>query len=302
MSGIKEIYAEDLYRIGPGGVVHDNGGFTAEAGLNYPSVDGSRFFYGTANNEAIFIQSDTNGGDPTRRGRIFYQKPSDFVSDINRGAIGADLTKRLAPTKAVLKNAMDIYLGVLTVSGGPVAWTVTGMNLLVAGGQLKQNYSKYCAAMEALVDAQTGIRPKMPIFYEHVIGELVIGRIEQELRGKGRALITGAIPGPKVAGKLVGVFLGKVGENKLKQRLNAIKKLIQEVLLKVADHVNSKNEGLSETQVEQLCTHHVIPILRDAGAVTPPMSRAKEIIRETERHAREMRPQLNKIAVAIGVL
>lgn len=300
----RELRATDLIGIEPNGSVNShtiNGIY--ETGMIIPAIDGKRYFYGTAGSEAIYIQVGISAAKLKKLGSIYAQEIPSFSWDTGPGGVASGVIQRTGATKAVIKNFLDIYLGVLSCAGGPVAWSITGMNLLVAGGKVKQNYAVYRDALEALVDNKLYFRTNMKIFYETILGELFFGRMEEELMGRAKDYLSEAMPGPKVAGKLVGVALAQIGENHLHQRLGTVKKMIENVLLKVADHVISKNEQIGEEQVKALAVHHLKPLLDETGVViNGPMSRAEAIIRETSKNAKFARPRLKKISTAIGAL
>lgn len=300
----RELQATDLMNIPPSGTVNSNTiNGIYEPGMIIPAIDGKRYLYGTAGSEAVYIQVGISAVKMKKLGSIYAQEKPSFSWDTGPGGTAGGVIQRTGSTTAVIKNFLDIYLGVLSCAGGPVAWSITGMNLLVAGGKVKQNYSIYRDALEALVDNKLYFRNNMKIFYETILGELFFGRMEEELMGRAKDYLSDAVPGPKVAGKLVGVALAQIGENHLHQRLGTVKEMIEKVLLKVADHVITKNQQISEEQVKALAAHHLKPLLDKTGAViNGPMSRAEEIIRETSRNASFARPRLKKISTAIGAL
>ncbi len=304
MSEPIEINATDLINVNSGGMVQTVSGGIAESGRIFSAIDGSRFYYGNADFYAIYIQSSVNPRNYHKLGKIYKQNKSSFAMDISVGGTVGILNQNLAATAATVKNFMDIYLGTLSCAGGPVAWSITGMNLLVAGGKIKSNYSIYRDALEALVDNKLFFRTQMRIFYETILGELFFGRMEEELMGRAKEYLSEAVPGPKVAGKLVGVALAQIGENHLNKRLGTVKKMIDNVLLKVADHIITTKEPLKEVeQVQMLAKLHLKPLMDETGAiVNGPLSRAEEIIRETARNANTARPRLQKISRAIGGL
>lgn len=304
MAEPRELRPTDLMNIEPNGTVDLTGLYgIVEPGMIIPSIDGKRLIYGTALPDVIYIQVGISVSKLKKLGGIYAQPVSSFRWDVGVGGVSGGVAQRTSGSKAVIKNFLDVFVGAVGCASGPVGWAVTGMNLLVAGGKIKQNYSIYRDAMEALVDNKLYFRQNMKIFYETILGELFFGRMEEELMGRAKEYLSDAVPGPKVAGKLVGVALAQIGENHLHQRLGTVKKMIDDVLLKVADHVIAKNEQLSQEQVQSLATHHLKPLLDKTGAViNAPMSRAEAIIRETGQNAAFARPRLKKISTAIGAL
>ena len=57
----------------------------------------------------------------------------------------------LAASKKVIEEFMDLFMGVLSVAGGPVAMGITGMNLLVSSGKIVRNYDTYKKAIEVIL-------------------------------------------------------------------------------------------------------------------------------------------------------
>ncbi len=275
----------------------------AEAGSIYPACDGRRFLATVGGGEAYFIQVEALPSERWKEGRLFKQSAFYFGADVG-GFSGTSriLNVKLAATKSVLSDFLDIYLGCMAVAGGPTALAITGMNLVVAGGKIKRNYSLYCDALEAFVGNDMELRRLMPTFHEQVYVGLFLGRIESDLTGKAKEMAAGAIPAPKAVKGLIGVFLGKVGEDALTALLKTLKDLINEVLIKTIDHVLAKKPALTEEQIRLLAVHHVVPMINKVSRVAMREDRAKEIVREAVRNAAAVKPRLQKIAAAIEAL
>jgi len=276
---------------------------TAEAGSIYPACDGRRFLATVADGQAYFIQVEALPTERWKEGRLYKQSAFYFGADVG-GFSGTSriLHVKLAATKSVLSDFIDIYLGCLAVAGGPTAMAITGMQLLVAGGKIKRNYSLYCDALQAFVGDNMELRRLMPTFHEQVYVGLFLGRIESDLTGKAKEMAAGAVPAPKAVKGLIGVFLGKVGEDALSALLKTIKELINEVLLKTIDHVLANKPALTEEQFRKLAVHHVVPMINKVSRVAMREDRAKEILREAARNAAAVKPRLQKIAAAIEAM
>ena len=221
--------------------------------------------------------------------------------DVSVGGTSNLLAKSLSGTKEVISNFLDIFIGCVSVAGGPVGWSILGMNVVVAGGKIKQNYAEYDSALEAFVGDDMALRKLMPIFYDHMFVQLFLSRIEADLTGKAKEMATGALIKNKAVANLVGVFVGKVGEDAMKKMLTGINKIIKEVLLPIADHVITKGQ-ISTEQVHQLVTHHLIPEFGKLSRVPMREDRAKEIIRETQANSQAVKARLHKIAKALDAL
>ncbi len=296
-----EISPNVIAGIPHGGTLHTPSQGIAEAGTVYPSIDGSRLLTHVVELNAYYIQTDDNTNQPWKIGRVFKQNAGSFGMDISVGGTSAIVAKKLAATKSVISNFIDIYLGCMAVAGGPVAWAVTGMQVVVAGGKIKQNYDLYCRALEAFVDDDMALRKMMPVFYDHMFVELFLGRIEADLTGKVKEMAVKGIVKNKAVAQLVGVFIGKIGEDAMTRTLKGMSKIIREVLLKVIDHC-IQGKPLSEDQIEKLSHHHLIPMYGNLSRVPLRMDRSKEVLRECARHASAVRPRLEKIAKAIDAL
>lgn len=299
----------DLVGIEYGGSLPLPGGGYAEAGTIYPAVDGARLLTHVIGLQAFYVQTEDNTNQAWKVGRLYQQPTGSFGMDITIGAVASDLSKRLAGTKATISNFMDIYLGCLSVAGGPLAWSITGMQLVVAGGKIRQNYLAYEEALEAFVGDDMILQQKMPIFFDHMYVELYLGRIEKDLVGNAKKVAASLIAkkyvkteaAQKVVSGTIGVFLGKVGEDAMKRILKGMSGIIKEVLLKVIDH-KLMGKPLSEEQVELLAQHHIVPMYNALSQVPMRMDRAKAMVREAYDNAATVKPRLQKIAKAIDAL
>lgn len=287
----------------PSGRVDIRLGYTQQAGQVFSAIEGSRLLlHATHFGDVYYMQSGEKGVIPNNRGRIFVQSYDAYREDVNVGGVAYHVNLNLAGSKAVISNFLDIFMGCVAVAGGPLAYSITGMNLVVAGGALKRNYALYAEALEAFVSDNMELRRLMPIFYDHMYAELFLGRIEADLQGKARDLVGGAIPAPKAVKALVGVFLGKVGEDPMKRMLGGIRGIIVDVLLKVIEHVISSGQPLAADQVQKLASLYVVPMYAAMSRVAMRQDRAEEIIREAARNAAKVKPRLLKISKAIQAL
>jgi len=304
-----EIPGSFLLGINSGGSLPLASGGTAEAGAIYPSVDGSRLLTHVIGLQAFYVQTEDATKQAWRVGRLYQQPTGGFGMDIGVGALASILKKKLAGTKATISNFMDIYLGCLAVAGGPLAWSITGMQLVVAAGKIRQNYRLYEDALEAFVGGDMILREKMPVFFDHMFVELYLGRIEADLTGKAKEVAAGFIAkkivkseaAEKVLSGTIGVFIGKIGEDAMKRTLNGMSGIIREVLLKVIDHKLS-GKPITDEQVELLATHHMVPMYGKLSQVPLRMDRAKAIIREAAESALTVRSRLEKVAKAVDAL
>lgn len=310
MAEPRELQATDLMNIEPSGSV-DNGGIYGvyESGTILPAIDGKRYFYGTAGNECIYIQAGISASKPKKLGSIYAQQTTSFKMDIGIGGVSDGVAQRTTATKSVIKNFLDIYLGVLAVGGGPLAFAISGMNILVAGGKIKQNYAKYEAGMVEMLVAKKFCSKRMPVLYRVVLHNLLFGTLEKYAVGRCSELLSEAIPGPKVAGKLTGILLGKLTEDPLKKRFEVIKELLQKVLFKVADFVADEDGEVNEEQVADLAKLYVVPLLSQTGtnvfqgeSEESILKDSQEIVRETARHAISIRTMFKRIIIALDAL
>jgi hypothetical protein len=123
--------------------------------------------------------------------------------------------------------------------------------------------------------------------------------LEKLLTGRAKEALLDAVPGPKIAGKVLGVFLGKFGEDKLKVRLKMVNKLFKDVLIKVADHAaQTYPNKLSNQQVSDLAKH-VIKSLNEPGLLVLPQSTGEDLIREVVDSCLGLQGPLKKISAAL---
>lgn len=291
-----------LLGIGPTGRVDIKLGYVQQAGQIFSSIDGSRLLMYATLGEAYYMQVDTKPNETWKKGQLFVQSTAGYRPDVNVGGVAYHANLNLAATKSVLSDFLDIYMGCLAVAGGPLAWSITGMNVLVMGGKIKRNYQCYIDALEAFVSDDMELRKLMPTFYDHMYVELFLGRIEADVKSKAKDLIKESIPAPKAVKGLIGVFLGKVGEDPMKRMLEGIRGIIVEVLLKVIDHVTSTGKPLSNEQVQQLAKHHIVPMYAKLSQVTMRQDRAEAIIREAAGNPARVKPRLLRISKAVEAL
>ena len=300
MSEPVEIEAWDLMGIAPTGSVQTLSNGIVEAGAMISGPDGRRFFYGTAGNDCLFILVKPNANNASKTGRVFMQGRGSFQSDSTFGGTGSEVIRRTAATQKIIKAWLEIYIGALACAGGPVAMAITGMNLVVLGAQIKQNYKVYNDGMVELLVAKKFCSRHMPVLYRAVLKQLLFGQLENWAVGKAKDALSDAVPGPKVAGKLVGVLLSQIGEDHLQESLKAINNLLKEVLIKVAVHCSETGGKLNETQIEQL-SRHVTKQLDPTG-YPPNAIDAMEIIRETERCAISLPTMFRRISAVLETL
>lgn len=298
----QEVHPLVLLGATPSGSVVLKMGYVQHAGQVFASIDGSRLLlYCQGAGDVYYAQVGEKGVIPVRRGKIFVQSYQSYWSDVDQGGVIHNVNLNLAGSKTVISNFLDLFMGCVAVAGGPVAYAITGMNLLVAGGKVKRNYVLYSEALEAFVSDGMELRRLMPVFYDHMYVDLFLARIEADLQGKSRDLVTGVIPAPKAVKALIGVFLGKVGEDPMKAMLEGIRGIIIDVLLKVIEH-SAGGKPLDAEQVQKLASYHIVPMYRKISRVEMRQDRAEAIIREAAKNGAQVRPRLLKIAKAIEAL
>jgi hypothetical protein len=299
----REISPLTLLGATPSGRVDVRLGFSQVAGQVFSSIDGARLLlYATPFGDVYYAQVGERGIIPINKGKIFVQSYNAYRVDINEGGVAYHVNINLAGSKTVISNFLDIFMGCLAVAGGPVAYAITGMNVLVAGGKLKRNYALYTEALEAFVSDDMALRHMMPVFYDHMYAELFLGRIEADLKDKAKDLVKGAIPAPKAVKGLIGVFLGKVGEDPMKRMLNGIRGIIVDVLLKSIDRVAETGQPLTADQIQKLASYHIGPMYAKLSQVPMRQDRAEAILREATGNGAKTRPRLLKIANAVDAL
>jgi hypothetical protein len=272
---------------------------TAEAGKVYSAPDGHRFFYATYHPDAVFCLIKASPGHEAKTGKFFMQNQTWFAEDIGRHGATGDL--KLSASKAVIEGFMDIFMGVAAATGGPLAAGIAGMNLLVSAGKVKQDWDVYKDAIEVLLYNRKFIEQNAKKLYAVVMIELLYGHLEKTLTSKTTDALLNAIPGPKVAGKVAGVFLGKFGEDDFKERLKALSKLFNNVLVKVADHAASKWPAkLEQQQVHDLAYHHIfLPLNEKHWLKYLDQDTAEKIIRETVDNCLGLQGPCKKIGAAL---
>lgn len=281
-----------------------------EPGMRLPSIDGERFFHasvgGMYEGAVYYQQLETVPGKEHLRGRFFTQTKIGFANDVGEGGIAGGVIKRTTGTKEVIKNFLDVYLGALACAGGPLAWAITGMNVLVTTGQVIRDYRIYEDALVAILSSREQMEKHLPTLYDEVFYTLLIGTIMQKLKSKGKDALADAVKGPKLAGKLVGVLLGAVGEDLMKVRFTAVKNLCNDVFVKVAQFHMEKGTKLggnpiSEEQADLLAKHHILPKFNAAGVATMGLSTGAQIAREVSSWW-NMKSTYVKVAAALEKL
>lgn len=299
----QEISPLTLLGATPFGSVTIRLGYTQMAGQVFSAIDGARLLlYATPFGDVYYAQVGEKGVIPINRGKFFVQAYDAYRTDVNQGGVAYHVNINLAGSKNVISNFLDLFMGCVAVAGGPLAFAITGMNVLVAGGKLKRNYALYTEALEAFVSDNMELQRLMPTLFDHMYVGLFLNRIEADLQGKAKDLVKGAIPAPKAVKALIGVFLGKVGEDPMKKMLDGIREIIIEVLLMIIEHVESNKPALTAEQVQKLATHHIVDRFKKFSQVPVPQIRAEAIIREAVTNGRLAKPRLLKIAKAIQAL
>lgn len=260
-------------------------GSPAEAGMTFPAPDGERFLYQTAASDVVYILVTPLPGNEHNRGQFFEQSRSHFASDIELGAVAVGVKRRTAASRKVMEGWVDLMMGAIGCASGPVGWAVTGFNIAIAGGKFMQNYDVYVKAIERILYHRQWFRTKTPTLYNVVLATMLFGKIQDKIQGSLVSAVSTQVAGKGVGGKLVGLFVGKLGEEYFKNTLKVINALFKEVLIKVAQHVyDNVGSKLSDDQVEALATHvqkQLKPILLISA------TDAKRIVRETaEGHIR----------------
>lgn len=305
MASVKPQEVSPLILLGatPVGRVDFKLGYAQSAGQVFSSIDGSRLLLNAAIfGDVYYMQVGEKGVIPHHRGRVFVQSYDAYRQDVDAGGVAYHVNLNLAGSKAVISNFLDIFMGCLAVAGGPVALAITGMNVLVAGGKLKRNYALYTEALQAFVSDDMELRRLMPVFYDHMYAELFLGRIEADLKDKAKDLVKASIPAPKAVKGLIGVFLGKVGEDPLKRMLEGIRGIIVDVLIKSIDRVAETGQPLAADQIQKLASYHIVPMYGKLSQVAMRQDRAEAIMREATSNGAKVKPRLLKIAKAIEAL
>lgn len=270
----------------------------AENGKTFAAPDGDRFIYCIAGGSVLYLQLSTAKGHEWRRGRFFTQGAQWFKSDVTQGAVGQKVAEMTAGTKSVMQAWLDLYMGAMACAGGPTGWAIKGFSGLITAGKVYQNYAVYKKAIEVLLYNQEIFRTRTPNLYGYVLAEVIYGHLKNMLTGKVKEKVAEGLAGP-VAGKFVGVFMEKIGEDQFKLALTTISSLFREVLIKVAQHTyDNPTAKLSESQIE-LLGNHVNKQLKPLGRVLP-RSITDKII--TEAAYGNIRSSLIKLADAADAL
>ncbi len=280
------------------GSVALRGGSPAQAGMVLPAPDGDRFLYQTAAELVVYILVKPANGHHHNLGQFFSQGRSYFASDVELGAVAAGVARRTAATKKVMEAWVDLMMGAVGCASGPVGWAVTGFNLAMNGANFYRNYDIYVKAIERILYHRTSYKSQAPTLYSTVLEDLLFGHIQDKLKGSIVTKVSEKVAGKGVGGKLVGLFLGKMGEDYFKRNLKAINSLFKEVLIKIAQHMyDNPGAKLSEEQIDGLAGHvrkQLAPVRQISTSVS------KKIVQEVaEGH---LRSGLIDISNAISAL
>jgi hypothetical protein len=216
----------------PGGNVQLPMAGLAEPGMLLYGPEGRRMLYGTADTSVVFIRADTSGVRMASAGQIYYQSQHSFQYDVGKYGPLAEAGRRLSSTQEVIKDFLDVFTGIVATVGGPVAWGIAGMNVVVTAGKIKQEYSAYAKVFETILYHYDFLFQRVPAFTSTMLGECLAGVLQDKAINYGKGVVSSAIPG--AAGKIVGVILGQMGESRMNNRLKAISTLLKEVLIKIA--------------------------------------------------------------------
>ena len=135
-----------------------------------------------------------------------------------------------------------------------------------------------------------------------MFAELALGQLEKTLTEKGKEALLKALPGPKPAAKVVGVFLGKVREDGMKVRLDTLNELLTKVLIQVVDHgAKTWPKKITDQQVADLVYHHVGPILSKVTIPNLEPEIPKAIVREIADNALGLQGPFKKIKAALDL-
>lgn len=227
----------------------------ADNGKTYPAPDGDRFLYCVAGGDALYLLINPAKGHEWKRGRMFVQSSQWFSEDVTKGGTAAKVSEMTAATKRIMQDWLDLYMGSMACVGGPAGWAVKGLQGMVTAGKIYQNFDVYKKAVEVLLYNQGIFKDRCPNLYGYVLAELLYGHLKNMMTGKIKEKVANGLAGP-VAGKFVGVFMEKIGENQFKLALSTINSLFKEVLIKIAQHTyDNPSAKLSQTQIEQLGDH-----------------------------------------------
>lgn len=256
MSEPFELRAEDLLTLGPiGGQVSGINGQIATAGMILWARFGQVFYYCNYGSSAVYVVVEPKPEHQGKRGKVFAHSKMQFGKEISFGAAD-QLSVTLAGTRKVMEIWLDLYMGCMACMSGPGGLAVKGFQGLVSAGKLYQNYDALKKGIFALMYNERYVRDAAPALYAHVLASLIYGKLEAKLKQKVTENIINGTVGNNIAGKLVGVFAEKLGEDPFKKRLTTINSLFKEVLIKVAQHTyDNPGAKLSAEQIELLGNH-----------------------------------------------
>jgi hypothetical protein len=276
-----EITNAGLLGLPPAGGAVPIGAFgRAEAGALLPSPTGTRFFYGTAGNDCLFVHV---GGPLDRNcdlGKLYSQHRDEFVNDVSRGDGPPDPARRDA---ASVRTFLDVYPGVLRAAGGPRAWALTNMATLIGTGHTVPDYAPYRSGAAALLSGRAAFEKYLPAFHRSVLSEWFWGNVPVQ---------------PPSPCQVAGMWIGRIGIGSLHKRLVAIRGALKDVLLKVANHVADRNGKLDDRQADQLAGHVEIQ-LSLGGAVVPYRADSLAIIREVASQALLVRKAIRETSALL---
>lgn len=280
------------------GSIQLRSGGSVEAGTVLPAPDGDRFFYQTAVNDVVYILVKPASGHHHNLGQFFVQGRWAFTSDIELGAVAAGVARRTAATKKVMEAWADLMMGAVGCASGPAGWAVAGFNAAMAGGKFLANYDTYVKAIETILYNQSYFKERTPTLYQAVLADLLFNKIKDKMKGNFAENVGKMVAGKGVAGKLIGLFIGKLGEDYLKRSLKTINALFKEVLIKIARHMDEHpGAKLSEEQIEGLAGH-VVKQLAPSRSIS--QADARKIVLETA--SGRIRTNLMDISKALDLL
>lgn len=278
------------------GAVQIPGGGWAQAGKWYKAPDGERLFYTTAGADVVFILTEPSALHAWKKGRVYAQSRSAFVSDITLGGMAAEVARLTAPTKKVMKDWLDLYMGCMACMGGPAGWAIKGFQAAVSLGGVVKDFDVYKKGVEALLYNESWFRQKTPVLYKKVLDNLLYSKVASYISGRVQEKILEKSLG-KTAGPLVGVFVSKLGEDAFKLRLKAVNSLFVEVLIKIAEHMyNTPGAKLSKEQIEALGKH----VRKQLECVACPLSKSDSETIVTEVAEGHVRTALKDISAALS--
>lgn len=298
MSEPFELRASDLLTLGPiGGTVSSSKGAVASAGTLLWARFGQVFYYCNYGGSVIYVVVDPKPEHSAKRGRVYAQSAFQFGKELTYSAAD-QLSVSLAATKRVMEAWLDLYLGSMACVGGPTGWAIKGFQGLITAGKVYQNFDVYKKAVEVLLYNRDIFESRSPNLYGYVLAEILYGHLKQLLVGKVKDKVATGLAGP-IAGKFVGVFMEKIGEDQFKLALKTINGLFKEVLIKVAQHTyDNPTAKLSASQIE-LLGGHVNKQLAPLGRSLPSSITGKIV---TEAAYANIRSSMIKISAALDTL